>query len=512
MSVATERATNRWHTLGRLAATLAVTCLALMASAARAGAETYWKDYANAYNIGLEGYIYGQPLLDADATFRTKSSVTVADHYGDAAVNLFSHFTSLAAPSAGVAPNPDTLYSNAWLDLSKGAIVLHVPPTPGRFDVVPMYSPYQENFANVGEGAPRTPAPGDYVIAGPGQFEGLTSTGGMPIIRSPYSRVWLLPRTLVRSKSDLASAVAIQAKMALVPLSRWSSEGLAYKPPAPEKLVYFATPAFIPGTLLGEDPLRYWAALGALLSQFQPPAADAEELALLRTVGIGPGMTPANDGRLSSGTLAGLRAAVVAGPGQVSKLFKEMSFASAAAHNGWAVVAAGQYGTNFKLRAVIDRYGRGALVPDVALYPFANADATGTALNATGTRYVAHYPAGDFPVPVQGFWSLTMNSPTGQLVANPLERFSLGDRSELHFEEDGSLNIYVQNREPTTATGRQNWLPAPAGAFQLIQRLYGLFEAATGPLLEAAPGAWTPPTILPCGEGGRTAGGWSCAS
>lgn len=499
--------------LGRLAATLAVVSLAVLASAARAGAETYLKDYANAYNIGLQGYVYGQPLLDADAGFRTKTSVTVADHYGDAPVNVFSHFTSLAAPNAAVAPNPDTLYSTAWLDLSReGPLVLHVPPTPGRFDVVAMYGPYQENFADVGEGAPRLPAPGDYVIAGPEQLEGLTTTGGMPIIRSPYSRVWLLPRTLVRGKSDLASATAIQAEMALVPLSRWSSEGLAYKPPAPKKLVYFATPAFIPGTLLGEDPLRYWAALGALLAQFPPPAGDAEELALLRTLGIGPGMTPATTAGLSSGTLAGLRSAVVAGPGQVSRLFKEMSSASAATHNGWAVVAAGQYGTNYKLRAVIDRYGIGALVPDVALYPFANADATGAALNATSTRYVAHYPASDFPVPVQGFWSLTVNSPTGQLVANPIERFSLGDRSELHFEEDGSLNIYVQNREPTTAIGKQNWLPAPAGAFQLIQRLYGLFETATGPLLEAAPGAWTPPTILPCGEEGRTSAGWSCAA
>src|SRR4051812_10975040 len=90
--------TERRHGSILMAAALVLACAALLAAAARAGAENYWKDYANAHNIGLEGYVYGQPLLDADATFRAKTSVTVADHYGDAPVNQLSHFTSLAAP------------------------------------------------------------------------------------------------------------------------------------------------------------------------------------------------------------------------------------------------------------------------------------------------------------------------------------------------------------------------------------------------------------------------------
>jgi len=115
-------------------------------------------------------------------------------------------------------------------------------------------------------------------------------------------------------------------------------------------------------------------------------------------------------------------------------------------------------------------------------------------------------------VPVQAFWSLTMYSTTGFFVANPLERFTLGNRSNLHFNEDGSLDMYLQSEQPTSEASLDNWLPAPAGPFQLIMRLYGVSEADITPIFEGAPGSWTPPTILPCLESGKTAAGWNCAT
>ena len=81
------------------------------------------------------------------------------------------------------------------------------------------------------------------------------------------------------------------------------------------------------------------------------------------------------------------------------------------------------------LRAVVDQYGLAGLPPNISIYPFATTERHGVSLNGSATRYVAHFPASDFPVPVQAFWSLTMYSTSGFFVANPLERFTLGNRS-----------------------------------------------------------------------------------
>jgi hypothetical protein len=79
----------------------------------------------------------------------------------------------------------------------------------------------------------------------------------------------------------------------------------------------------------------------------------------------------------------------------------------------------------------------------------------------------------DQPPPVGGFWSLTMYDVPGFLfVDNPLGRYSIGDRSEgLRTNPDGSLDIYLQRDQPEPADV-PNWLPAPAGEFRPILRLY----------------------------------------
>jgi hypothetical protein len=166
-------------------------------------------------------------------------------------------------------------------------------------------------------------------VSGPGD-----TVYEMKVIHSPYTRAWIIQRTLVKSHEDLPNAVAIQAETKLVPLNRWKKDGLDYQPPVPEKEVTAPTEYKVPGTQAGEEPLTYWNALGAALKQFKPPAADQPELALLKSVGIGPGKFPVNNAKLSAGTIAGLRAAVAAGPGQVTKELTEMFHAGFTAHNG----------------------------------------------------------------------------------------------------------------------------------------------------------------------------------
>jgi len=506
--------TRRSTGLRRVAAAFALACAMSAVTAAGASAahpEEYTKEYEKAYEVGIQGYIYGQPLLNMQRLFQSNTSVTVPDAIGDAPVNQWSHFTELATTKEGeiIAPNADTLYSYAWLQLKPNPIVVHV-PVAGRFNVVPIMTPYEENIGNIGEDASGMLAPGNYVIAGPGRYSGVEEVEGLKVIHSPYNRVWLVARTVVNNKEDTPNAVAIQAEEKLVPLNRWKKEGLNYKPPTPEREVTKPIETKVPGTQPGEEPLTYWTALGAALSQFKPPAADKPELELLKTVGIGPGKFPANNARLSAGTLAGLRAAVLAGPGVVFGHFKELVLSGFNKHNGWGVVPIGHYGTDYLLRAIVDQNGLAGLPPNIAIYPFATTERHGVPLDGTSTRYVAHFPPGDFPVPVAAFWSVTMYSTSGFFVANPLERYTLGNRSPLHFNEDGSLDMYLQSEEPKTETGLENWLPAPAGPFQLIMRLYGTEESQIEPILEGT-SKFTPPTILPCLATGKTAADWNCA-
>lgn len=505
---------RRRRRLRALLASCALAALAATVLAAPAAAEEFEKERAAAEALGVRAYVYGQPLLDTERVYRTSTSVTVASHVGYAPVNQFSHFTHLVTEreQTVVAPNDDTIYSTAWLKLTAQPMVVHVPSTD-RFNVVEMVDPWTTNFANVGQQASGLLPPGNYVVAAPGQLEGQEEFLGLKVIHAPYSRVWLIARTVtVGGAEDEAKAAATQAEFKIVPLHRWAKYGLTYTPPPPATEITEPTTAHVPGTAAGEDPLKYWAALGRAMKAFPPPAADASIVAEMAAMHIGPGQkpTPLNS---SKGALLGLREAVSAGPLRVLQIVKEQFEGGFAAHNGWLVGNLGHYGTNYSLRAATDRLGIGALSPNVSVYPLALTDRTGVSLTgAGGKRYVAHFPAGDFPVPVEAFWSMTMYNGEGFFVPNALNRFALGNRSALTFNPDGSLDVYVQASEPATPAQAANWLPEPAEAFHLIMRLYGTTEAALPGILEGGPGHWTPPTILPCLESGKTAAGTNCAS
>ena len=497
---------------GRVLAVLALACLVAAATASVASAEEYEAEREAAIALGVKAYEYGQPLLDTQRIYKSITSVTVADDFGDAPVNQFSHFQNLATEKEGcvVAPNADTLYSIAELRLRKRPEVLYVPESD-RFNVAELVSPYTENFVNIGTGASGMLPHGAYVIAGPGELVGQEEADGLKVVHSPYNQVWVIGRTLVESPADLPNARALNNAMKLVPLNKWAKYGLAYEPPAPKKIVTTPTCGVVPGLQGGEKHLKYWAALGKALAENPPPAADEPLLKELATVNIGPGKKPTAQNS-SKATLRGLEEAVEAGPLHVQLAVKKAFEAGFEAHNGWLIGNIGNYGTNYTLRAIADKLGVGALTPNVSIYPAALTDRTGAKLNAAGTRYVAHFPASDFPVPVQSFWSISMYDTNGFFVPNSLDRYTLGNRSNLQFNLDGSLDIYMQSKEPSNEIQRENWLPTPEGPFQTVMRLYGTDEADIAGILEGGEGHWQPPTILPCNESGETSEGVHCAS
>jgi hypothetical protein len=120
-------------------------------------------------------------------------------------------------------------------------------------------------------------------------------------------------------------------------------------------------------------------------------------------------------------------------------------------------------------------------------YNFSGAkDSAGDTLDASKHDYVLHFKT---PPPVQAFWSVTMyKHPEMLLVANPIERYSIGDRTPgFRTNKDGSVTIYVQHKSPGPDK-ESNWLPAPDGPFVVGLRIYW-------PEQDILDGKWQPSAI-----------------
>src|SRR5258708_17538904 len=138
--------------------------------------------------------------------------------------------------------------------------------------------------------------------------------------------------------------------------------------------------------------------------------------------------------------------------------------------NGWITMfGLGVPGNGMLLRAAHAQYFPGPVnVPEEATYWRANVDGEGHTLDGEHD-YMMHFPPGGLP-PNDAFWSLTIGDAKNRFVANPINRYSLSDRSGLVPNADGSVDIYLQNTAP--AGHESNWLPTPAGKFILWLRVY----------------------------------------
>ncbi len=137
--------------------------------------------------------------------------------------------------------------------------------------------------------------------------------------------------------------------------------------------------------------------------------------------------------------------------------------------NRWStILKCGQPGNGILVRAACAKVLPAVNVAQEAAYWTTTTEGAGRTLSGRHA-YVLHFPAGQLP-PNDAFWSLTMTDVVGYMVSNPINRSSVGDRSGLVPNADGSIDIYIQSTAP--ARHESNWLPAPAGGFKLMLRAY----------------------------------------
>lgn len=213
-----------------------------------------------------------------------------------------------------------------------------------------------------------------------------------------------------------------------------------------------------------EHPLLFYKTMTDLIQQNPPPLCDKVLLDQFKPIGIDV-KTGFHSEQLDSATIAGMTRAA-----KDAQQIIELGSLGGTDTNGWIIgYDTGTYGDQFLLRAVVAYSGLGANVPTEELYARTFMDGAGRQLNGKSS-YVLHFNKEQLPN-VYGFWSLTMYGADLYLVPNPIHRYSIGDLTKgLVYNKDGSLDIYIGQKAPQ---GKQsNWLPSPAGRFNLVLRMF----------------------------------------
>jgi hypothetical protein len=413
--------------------------------------------------LAAEAYIYGFALvfdLQMVGGFTQKGLGSTPA----AAFNHFSHSPKLAGPDDRfVSINNDTIYSIAPVDVSGGPVLLRVPDAAGRYYVLQFVDAWTGNFAYVGRRATGTAA-GSFLLVPPGWKT--DAPPGIRAIEFPTTVGTIVGRWACAGPDDLPAVQALQRGLSLEPYG------------TPAALTGIPAPAAVPAELTFFEQLRTW------LQAFPPAVADRDYQQRFAPLGLLKEASPYAD--CPPALAAALTAGADTAKQEIETTLRKGGLAPVV--NGWTL-------TYHMFDYNLDHLGPGTVddpawkLPDrtasylartlaargglwgnhgyEAAYPMTYTDADGDQLDGRN-RYTLTF---NQDPPVDAFWSVTMyDLPDFYLVANPIDRYSIGDRTPgLRRDEDGSLTIVIQHEQPADAS---NWLPAPAAPFRPIMRLY----------------------------------------
>ena len=414
------------------------------------------------YSIGVQAFIYGFPYLYlAQVRYKWTHNDSDPEHLPYVSVGRFWHAHGVldATFQDGGCPNNDTMYSIAWLDLSKEPVILSHPDMGERYFSFQLGGMTSDNVDYVGQRTTGSAA-GDFALIGPG-WEGELPEGVKATAPAKTPWILCLGRTLVDGAEDVPNVRDLQSQYQLTPLSVWGQPAVT----APERR------DVLKPIEVADDPLGPWKTLNALLVENPPPDRHALLFKGFGTVGIGPDLDVEAQPEVVKNNL--LRAAG-AGMQLIKQYFLTGDWASPV--NGWRYPPPG-YGRagerdDFLLRSAGQAMG-GIIAndPAEAVYLVNQEDGDGNKL-AGDRRYELRFEHDTLP-PVDSFWSLTMYKEDMNLVPNPANRYAVGDRTAgLQRDPDGALTISIQAESPGEGQDA-NWLPCPAeGTWFLVLRLY----------------------------------------
>ncbi len=430
-------------------------------------------------SIARDAYIYAYPLVLMEITRQSSTNVASAIE-GKAPVNQFGHRTSLPDPRAKDTPWPttDMLYSNLWFDVSREPLIVRLPDAGDRYVSLSLLDMWSDTFASRGTRVNGSGAQ-TFAIVGP-HWQG-TVPAGVDVLRSPTNQGWVLGRVEVRGSEDLAAVNQFQSGWSAVPYSQSAKPGWPTPTQPATKWEATAAPSEIVGSM---DAQTFWGWFAQAIASNPPHANDHAILDRMRRIGIGAAPGAFQFARLNPTVQQALADEA---PEAGARIRNAVSHLGVPANNWYlATHGIGSYGTDYLRRAAVAYAGLGANPPADVLYPVAFADDRGEKLDANN-NYVIRFDKGQLP-PVNAFWSLSAYDQTFNFVPNEADRYTIRSTDALHYNSDGSLDIYVQRKAPRESR-RANWLPIPQeGPFLLKMRLYSPQDIALD-------GGWAPPPV-----------------
>jgi len=437
-----------------------------------------------AVEIATDAYVYGYSLVTTEVTRVQMSNVPKFEGFTGPIGQFMNVKRYPPADYRGVsAPNADTLYSLAWLDLAEPVVFSH--PDMGKrfylFEMADLWMNALDSPGSRNQGG----AAANYLLTGPG-WKGETPAGLKHIPVATRYMV-ILGRTYADgTEKDYQAVNALQAQYQITPLSSWGKP-YTYKAPPVNPNPGFSMTDKPQKVILDLGAAGYFDMMANLMGRAAPPAqADAPILARMAKIGIVPGK-PFDLSELDPTVQAALKDI----PKIALKRFESNRNSLGEKVNGWVVTKGlGVYGTDYLKRSVVAAFGWPANREKDAVYPYTDVDSQGKTLTGAN-RYTLTFPKGQTP-PVNGFWSITMYEidQGWWFVPNPLNKFTVSPRNNLKYNDDGSLTLYFQNESPGKDK-ESNWLPAPQGPFIAMLRMYGPKDTSPSILN----GSWEPPAV-----------------
>ena len=350
-------------------------CVLITAGSVHASLNSYAESISadEAHAIAVDAYLYFYPPISMDLT---RKQLTNVDHAKgiQSPMNAFANIP--AYPTADmrvvVRPNFDTLYSSAWLDLTKEPMVISVPDTGGRYYLLPMLDMWTDVFASPGWRTTGTKA-ANFLVTPPG-WTG-TVPDGMQQIKAPTPYVWIIGRTKTDGSPDYDAVHKIQAGYKVMPLSQWG------KTPEPvtgkvDPSVDMKTPPKIQVDTMPAD--KYFAYAAELLKVNPPHMTDEPIIARMKRIGIELGKS-FEFAKLDPA----VQKALTSAPKDAQALMKWKVPTLAKVVNYWSmnIDTMGVYGNYYLKRAIITQLGLGANVPEDAIYPQNLGDEKGQSIN-----------------------------------------------------------------------------------------------------------------------------------
>ncbi|NKY26934.1 DUF1254 domain-containing protein [Nocardia gamkensis] len=416
--------------------------------------------------IAKDAYVFGFPLVLMDVARMAAEASTP--------VNRFEHATSLPthAQRNVARPDPDTLHSTAWLDVTNEPMVLSVPAMEGgRFWLAQVLDAWTNNVHNPSSVRPQArsaSAPFTYAVTGPGWSGALPE--GLTPLPMPTPTVWLIVRIQVDGEKDLAVVRSVQERLRLVPLSAWraGAEPPASGPPSGQSETRRPV-----DQVMGMNARDFFDRMCAVLAVDPPAPEDAPAMRRFAAIGIRPG-----------GAVEGVSEGELTAAADTVKQQLPVTLGTNTVNdNGWVSdLGAGRYGTDYLLRAVTAFGALGIPLPEDAHYLF-------TAVPAGSGPFRLHFASGELP-PVDAFWSLAVYDAADYLVANPAEIYSIGHHVHVVLNADSSLDLTLQHDDPGSGVPVGNWLPIPeSDPFSVTLALFA-------PKAAVLQRRWQPPPLI----------------